>query len=350
MTTFIARTLSVLFWSLMIIAFLVIPTRLINFFEGKTLNIFTWSYVLDPVYIRKFQQDTGIKVNVSYFESNEELLGKVGLKESGYDLILPSDYAVAWMIEKNLLKPIDHSRLTFFDRFDPRLMDNYFDPNNIYSIPYFWGLYSIILNKEYYPEHVPHSYSLVFDKANVPHYVCMPSNARELVMIAAVYLFGDVKSLLDMDKREEVKQLLREQKAWVSNYSDERVEYLINSQACGAAVALSSDFQRIEKENKNVQLVIPKESAFAVIDSFVISKSSTKDDLIYTFLNYIYNEEAVRHHVNKLGVCPPIKIKDFVGSSTICKKLSKIKSFSFFDARAIPDSIFNDIWISLMSA
>lgn len=348
--TGIFRTLSILFWALVIIGFLVIPTRILHLFEEKTLNIFTWSHVLDPAYIRKFQQDTGIKVNVSYFESNEELLGKLGLKDSGYDLIVPSDYAVAWMVKKDLLKPIDRKRLTFFDRIDSRLLGNYFDPDNRYSLPYFWGVYSVIINKNYYQGAYPHDLKLIFDKTYVPHFVCMPSNARELIMLASIYLFGSIGSLLDEHKREQVKQLLLEQKKWVSNYSDERVEYLIGSRTCGAALALSTDYQRIEKENKHVDLIIPQDGAVAVIDSFVIAKTSKKDELIYQFLNYMYRDESVIHHAKTFGVCPPTIGSNFQSSSTVCKRLEEIKSFTFFDAQNIPDAIFNDIWIALMAA
>jgi len=321
-----------------------------NFFGKKTLNVFTWSNVIDAEYIRKFQHDTGITVNVSYYESNEELLGKIGAGDSGYDLIVPSDYAVDWMIKKNMLKKVDTSRLDFFERLDKRLVGNYFDPKNEYSIPYFWGVYSVIINKEYYPDIVPQSFKLIFDRNYVPQSVCMPSNAREVIMLAAFYLFGDVNSLLDDDKRTQVKNLLIQQKAWVSSYSDERTEYCITSQTSSAVLALSPDYWRIKKESDSVALIIPEEGSLVVIDSFVMPKSTEKDDMIYRFLNYLYSDDAVAHHYIKLGVLPPVTVKNLNNNVLLKRcKVNAIKQFTFFNSRAIPETVFDEIWMALMS-
>lgn len=132
------RTASILFWSIFIMLCLVVPSYLTKNSGQQTINVFTWSNLLDAKYLRKFQCETGIKVNLNYYESNEELLGKLSASDAGYDLILPSDYAVDWMIKRDMLKKLDKTQLHFLDRLDKRLIGNYYDPDNSYSVPYFW--------------------------------------------------------------------------------------------------------------------------------------------------------------------------------------------------------------------
>jgi len=349
MTKMLVRLLSVIFWTVIIIMFLVLPPKILGWFERKTLNVFTWSYLIDAQYVQQFEKDMGIKVNLSYYESNEELLGKMRASDSGYDLIIPSDYAVDWMIKKGMLKKIDISRLSFFNRLDPKLMHNYFDPNNEYSIPYFWGVYGIVINKDYYPTTITKDFKLIFDKKYEPQHICMPGNAREVIMMAAYYLFGDINVLLNPIKRKQVRDLLIEQKKWVESYSDERVEYAVISRTCSAVLALSPDAWRIKKEYDNIEFIIPPGPAFTVIDSFVIPRNTKKEDIVYKFLNYLYSDEAIIHHSKKYGMCPPVKIKNTANKDALCSLVSGVNRFMFFNSN-IPDSIFNDIWMALMAA
>ncbi len=349
MIKLLMRALSIIFWTVIIIMFLMLPPKIIGWFERKTLNIFTWSYLLDAQYLRKFEKETGIKVNLSYYESNEELLGKLAASNSGYDLIIPSDYAVDWMIKKDMLKKIDISRLSFFNRLDPKLMHNYFDPNNEYSIPYFWGVYGIIINNNYYPPVIPRDFKLIFDKKYVPQRVCMPGNAREVIMMATNYLFGDIDALLDPVKREQVKDLLIQQKEWVACYSDERPEYAITSRTCSAVLALSPDAWRVKKEYDNIEFIIPPGAVFAVIDNFVIPKDSQKEDFIYTFLEFLYSDEAIMHHSKRFGMCPPVKIKNREEDLLLCAIIGDIDNLRFFKSQ-VPDALFNEVWMALMAA
>lgn len=351
MVTFFIRLASIIFWSVVIIACLIMPSYLHNSFGKKTINVFTWSNLLDAKYLREFQKETGIKVNLNYYESNEELLGKLGAGDVGYDLIVPSDYAVDWMIKKDMLKKLDKSRLTFLNRIDKKLLHNYYDPHNDYSVPYFWGVYGIIMNTDYYAQKdIPRSFKLIFDQRYVPYKICMPGNSREVIMMAAYYLFGDVYSLLDKDKREQVKELLIKQKKWVACYSDERIEYPITSRICSAVLALSPEFWRVKNECPQADFVVPKEGAFAVIDNFVIPKKSQKENLVYELLNHLYSDACVIHHSEQFGLCPPVAISDVKKYESFCSLVKDVHTIMFFDTNKIPDAIFNAIWIELMAA
>jgi len=113
--------------------------------EEKTLNIFTWAGYFDETTLAQFQDETGIKVNYSVFASNEEMLLKMQAGEvSDYDLILASDYAISTLRKDGGLLPLDKSLLTNWDNLNPDYLNQYFDPDNVYSVPYTVGVPVIV--------------------------------------------------------------------------------------------------------------------------------------------------------------------------------------------------------------
>ncbi len=166
MKKILTRTSIILSWICLIILSLYWPK--INFFsyEKNTINVFTWGDILDLKVVADFEKDTGIKVKFNYYSSNEELLVKLkATKGEGYDLIVPSDYAVDNLIKENLLKKIDKSKLTFWHQINPNLLSHFFDPHNNYSIPFAWEIFVLGINKDYFAHYKePNSWGLLFDQ------------------------------------------------------------------------------------------------------------------------------------------------------------------------------------------
>ena len=198
-----------IFWIFSIAALLWLP-RITSLLwqEGRVINLFTWAATIDPQVVAEFEKKTGIKVNITYFESNEELFVKLyTTKAQGYDLIMPSDYLMEKLVRDKLVKPIDKTKLDFWDRLNPRLLDHYFDPGNKYSIPYFWSIYGLGIDKEFFKESKPpSSWSLLFSYSIVPAKVAMLNVAREAMLITAQYLFGSIEDLT----QEKIKQIKKE--------------------------------------------------------------------------------------------------------------------------------------------
>lgn len=126
---------------LLLIAVLLVSTLLPAFAEEeKVLNIFTWEAYYDEDTLAQFESETGIKVNYSVFASNEEMLLKMENGAAGeYDLILASDYAISALRKKDLLLPLDKSLLPNWENLNPAYLNQYFDPKNVYSVPYTVG-------------------------------------------------------------------------------------------------------------------------------------------------------------------------------------------------------------------
>ena len=115
--------------------------------EEVVLNLFIPGSYIDPEILDEFYDETGIKINENDFESNEWMLTQL---ESGkvYDIIIPSDYMIEYLIENKMVQKLDKSLISNIDQLYDGVKNPEFDPNNDYSIPYFWGNVGICFNTE----------------------------------------------------------------------------------------------------------------------------------------------------------------------------------------------------------
>lgn len=339
------RVAIVLFWLAAVLFFLQLPKIMSLFSSKKTLYIATWPLLIDAQYIKNFEQETGIKVELTYFERSEELYSKLKATEGqGYDLIFPSDYTVHLLIKEGLLKKIDKSRLDFWHRMDPRLLGNYYDPNNDYSIPFFWGVFGIGFNKKIYGENPDPSWEMLFSPQ--AKHIVMSDNPRESVLIGAQYLFGDVRALKDKKAQEAVKELLKAQKPRVDVYTDERIDHLLSTENNPLAFGLATDVSRAMRHNKNIGFFVPKEGGFYIIDSIAIPKKSTREDLAYSFINYLYRREVMNYHIKLYHMCSPLT--DTILQDGYNPDLQTFKKLQFL-TDVISEAEFNNIWIDVLA-
>lgn len=348
--TVIKRIIFVSFWIGTLSLFLYLPTIVGWFYKDeKSITVFTWPLVLDANYIKEFEKKTGIKVYLSYYESNEELLSKLkATGGAGYDIVIPSDYAAEVIIKEGLVKKIDRSQINFFDRIHTHLLDNYYDPSNEYSLPYYWSMYGLGIDVEAFGGEMPEpSWALIFDKHMIHNKVCMTDSAREAIMIAGQYLFGSIDVLHDGDNIEKVQQLLTVQKQWVEVYSDVRAVDLLASKNCAVVAALSPDINRVKREYPHLMFVTPKEGSFKIIDVFLLPVKSQKDEMVYQFLNYVYQSKVIKHNSEKYGFCSPVVDVVIDADVTPIDQIQHTK-LDFF-RNIISEEILNTVWINVMS-
>lgn len=122
---------------------------------------------MDEAILAQFEEECGVHVIMDMDTSNEEMIAKIQAGNSGYDVVIPSDYAVQIMINSNLLHPFDMANIPNVANIKPSLKGMYYDPENTYSIPYQWGTTGIAYNVTAYPE-APDSWAAVLE----PDQVC----------------------------------------------------------------------------------------------------------------------------------------------------------------------------------
>lgn len=339
-------------WVGLVVAFLYSGHFTDLFKSDKSINVLVWGQVLDKEYLIDFEKETGIQVNLTYFENNEELFVKLRATEQhDYDLIMPSDWAAELLIKEGIIKKIDHTKIMVWDDVHLALRDHYFDPHNQYTLPYYWTLYGLGVNSDHYDGVLPYAtWGLVFDPVIMPQYIATFEDIRPLVLTAALYLFGRLEQLSPIEI-DQIKKLLIEQKKRVEIYTDHRAEYVLASGVVPIVAGLSGDFLKVMNRFENINFLIPKEGAFAVIDSFAIPAASQKDELIYPFLNYIFSKDVVKKYVDKFEFFPAVKVDveyearfaDFIEPT-----VELFGNVHFFK-NVVSSNVLNDVLIALKS-
>ncbi len=351
----ILRVHIIFFWLVIIFLFLFFPSLSRLWQPRRAINIMTWTDILDPTIIDQFEQETGITVNLSYFESNEELYVRFRATEGrGHDLIVPSDYTVELLIQDDLLKPLDKTKLTIWPRLDPRLLGLFYDPENKYSIPYYWAVYGIGYNKRYFGGiQLPASWALIFNEDIAQGPLAMSDAAREAVLIGAFYLFGDIDNL-DEKKLKQVKNLLLKQKKLVGAYTESRTDYLLITGEFPMAVTQTPLVWRMLKRYPHLKFSVPQEGTFVIVDNFAISKQSTNEELVYQFLNFIYQAKNIRYHFEQHRFFPAtidlnqlMKEHD-VDVSVVNAHTIDSSKWNFFK-NTISTDVVEDIWVAVKS-
>ncbi len=312
----------------------------------KSISIYSWTEFISPETIDAFQKETGIRVYQSFFETNEELYAKMLFSKGvGYDLIMPSDFIVEQLIAEKLLQKLDKNKLDFWDRIQPNLLGKYYDPGNVYSVPYAPDYYCVGYDKNYFNTPPAVSWDLIFDNKKGPADIGMLNDAREGVLLTARYLFGTIEKLSD----HQLKQLavfLREQKKRVVAYTDLRADYLLGNGTAQVAVSQTSFMIRAGILNSRIGFVTPRKT-FMIIDNLVIPAASTKQNLVYQFMNFLMRPAVLMHHFHEYTSLPPT-------TDSFVKQLLAQYGFSYHDGKdieffrsTVPSKIINNIWLNL---
>ncbi len=353
MKKFLIRSGVILFWISLFAAILYWPKFEWRKLETSGINVFAWGDILDPEILANFEKDTGIKINLNHYSSNEELIVKLKATHGeGYDLIIPSDYAVQILAREDLLKPIDKCQLDFWNNLNPVLLNHFFDPNNDYSIPFVWEIFGIGVDIDYFKNHpFAPSWKLIYDPSLIDYRIGMVNDPIEAILFTSFYLYGPQKELSE-EQKNCVQKLLIEQHRWVAVYADFRADYLLATKNCPVVIASSSYIWRTMRNYPFVKFVVPEEGTFISIENLCIPKLSDKDHLIYRFINYLYSRESSAAHFHTFGLFPSTTHAfDLMQTDPLAKQLmlstkEEFAKFHFIE-QLLPEDAIRDIWVDV---
>jgi spermidine/putrescine transport system substrate-binding protein len=273
-------------------------------------------------------------------------------KGKGYDLILPSDYAVQLLAREDLLKPIDKSQVLYWNQINPALLNHFYDPDNRFSIPSSWEIYGIGINRNFFVGEEPEpSWDLIF--AAPPYKITMVNDPIEAVLFGSFYLYGPVLGL-DAAQTENVKNLLIQQKSWVEAYTDFRADYYLATKNCPVVLSSSSYIWQSLDKWKFIDFIIPKEGSLITIENFCIPEKSKKDALVYQLINHLMEPHSIVTHYKTYGFFPStLHALDKMDLSPKEEKLIRSTSADFkkfhFTKMLIPEQQIRDIWVEVKS-
>ncbi|MBS3905077.1 MAG: extracellular solute-binding protein [Simkania sp.] len=349
------RSAVISFWLLLLITILYWPKITWQTTDKNSINVFAWGDILDPDVVKDFEKTTGIKVHLNYYSSNEELIVKLKATHGeGYDLIIPSDYAVQILIRENLLKPLDKTQLHFWNTLNPLLLGHFYDPDNRYSIPFEWEIYGLGIDKDYFQNRpLTPSWRLIFDPNLIDYRIGMVNDPIEAVLFASFYLYGDQNNL-SLPQQYAIGQLLIQQHQWVAVYASFRADYLLATKNCPVVIASSSYIWRTMRNYPYVHFLIPEEGTFITIENLGIPLASTKEDLVYQFLNYLYSKESSAAHFATYGFFPSTThAYDLMHLDPLADQLihSSKEQFSkyHFIQELLPEEEIRNIWVEVKS-
>ena len=235
--------------------------------------VYNWGEYIDPEVISMFEEETGIKVIYDEFETNEIMYPKVEAGASEYDIICPSDYMISKMIENDLLQEIDFSKIPNISNIGTQYFESSkdFDPTNKYSVPYCWGTVGILYNKTMVSK-VPDSWTDLWD----PQYednILMQDSVRDAFMVAQKML-GYSMNTTNEAELIECKDKLIEQKPLVQAYVVDQVRDKMIGNEAAIGVIYSGEALYTQRENSDLEFVLPKEGTNVWIDSWVIPKNA----------------------------------------------------------------------------
>lgn len=272
--------------------------------DGNTLTIFNWGEYIDPDLIEKFEKETGIHVIYETFDSNEAMLTKIQSGSTPYDLVIPSDYMIKKMKKLDLLEKLDKSKIVGFENITEDLLNKSFDPDNEYSIPYFWGTVGIIYNKEKVPDDIKfESWDDLWD-ARLKNNVILIDGAREMMGISLQSQGFSVNDTdeINLNLAEKKLELLHPNIKAIN--ADEKKMLMINNEAW-VSVVFSGDASAIMKENESMIYAIPKEGTNLWFDNIVIPKTSKNQEAAYKFINFMLDPENAAQNAEYIGYSTP---------------------------------------------
>jgi spermidine/putrescine transport system substrate-binding protein len=270
---------------------------------AKVLNIYNWGDYIDPDLLTKFEEETGYKVNYETFDSNEAMFTKIQQGGTSYDIAIPSEYMIQKMMEENLLKPLDHSKIKGLENIDSRFLDLSFDLGNRYSIPYFWGTLGIVYNDKFFAEGEIKEWDDLW-KPELKDSIMLIDGAREVIGLGLNSLGYSLNSKED-DQLEEALTKLRKMTPNIKAIvADEIKMYMANEEA-SVAVTFSGEAADMMYENEHIHYVIPSEGSNLWFDNMVIPKTSKNEEGAYAFLNFMLEPENAAQNAEYIGYSTP---------------------------------------------
>lgn len=268
-----------------------------------SITVYNWGEYIDPDLLKQFEKETGIKVSYETFDSNEGMMGKIEQGGTAYDISMPSEYMIEMMRDADLLLPLDYSKIPNIKNIDPYFLDLPFDPDNKFSLPYFWGTLGIAYNPELLDGQTFESWDKLWDPS-LKQQIILVDSARETIGMGLNSLGYSLNSTNINELRkatDKLKILSPNVKAVIG---DEVTQLMINGEA---AISLTWSGQAADMmyENEDINYIVPEEGSNLWFDNMVIPRTSTNIEGAHAFINFMLDAEVAAQNADYVGYSTP---------------------------------------------
>jgi putrescine transport system substrate-binding protein len=306
--------------------------------QSRVLNLYIWSDYLAADTLSNFEKQTGIKVHVAYFDTNETLETKLLAGSSGYDVVVPTASYFERQIKAGVYLTLDKSKLPNLKNMDLQLMSKaaLHDPGNAHGIIYTWGTNGVGYNEKRVRELMPDapldSWRMVFDPAVASKVakcgISVLDSPAEMLRAVYSYLGKDPNSQ-SPDDLALAEAVLTKIRPYIRNInSSEYIEALANGDLC-IAVGYNGDVlqarDRAREANKGIEIkyIVPKEGTILWFDMLAIPKDAPNPDSAYAYLNYIMTPQVIadisdfKRYANANAAAQPLLLASVKGDPGI---------------------------------
>lgn len=261
-------------------------------YGSDTLKLYNWGEYMSENLLSDFEKQFGVKVICELFDSNEMMYTKLSAGDS-YDVLVPSDYMIERLIREDQLQPIDKSLIPNMSELAKPVMNLDYDPDNTYSVPYFWGSVGIVYNHNNVPkEQVEEQGYSIMKNTDYKGHIYIYDSERDSFMMA----FKALGYSANTDKEDEIQAAAD----WLTELNqtmdpvivgDEVIDAMINGTK-DMAIVYSGDAVTILDENEDMSYSTPKEGTNIWCDAMVIPKNAENPKLAHEFINYVLTYDA----------------------------------------------------------
>lgn len=276
--------------------------------RGVTINVYNWGEYIangtdDSLDVNaEFTRRTGIKVNYTTFDSNESLYSKLVGGGADYDVIIPSDYMVSRLIAENMLAELDFSNIPNYRYIDENFRNPDYDPENLYSIPYTWGVVGLFYNTDYIEEEI-NSWAALWDDRYAGK-ILMFDNPRDSFAIAQL-LLGQSLNTTEEGDWAEAAALLKQQKPLVQAYVMDQIFDKMESGEAWMAPYYSGDAAILVDNSDSIQFVVPQEGTNYFVDAMCIPATSSHKAEAEEYINFLCDPEIAGVNMDYIGYSTP---------------------------------------------
>ena len=256
------------------------PARL-----GDSINFLNWADYIDEAILEMFEAECGVTVTLDTHVANEEAIAKVDAGNSGYSLVIVTDYAIGIMADQGLLAELDLSLVPNAANLDPNQMDAYYDPGNVYSLPYQYSTTGFAYDATAF-DTPPTSWSVIYDQNPLCGQSSLLEDQREVIGSALVYLGYDWNET-DPAAHEQALDLILAARECVSGFDS--ANYIGNLASGEVLAAMSWGFAAgiAYLDNPNIRYIIPDEGGIIWQDGMVVPADAPDPYTAHVLINYM---------------------------------------------------------------
>lgn len=349
---------------LALVAFLATLAAAVAFFrwrsqrpERQILSLYIWAEYMDPKVIEDFERENNVTVVQDNYPSNEAMMSKLQAGADGYDVIVPTDYVVAYMAAQGMLAPLDHAQLPNRRYLDPAHAKPSYDPTGRYTVPYLFGTTGIAYDSSAVST-PPKTWAQFFSEATLHplgQRVSLLDDSRE-VLGAALKSLGQSINTLSRDDLARALAVVQGIRPFIGRFDTMSYKDLLASGDLVMAHAYSGEALRLGKLRPEIRYLIPAEGGTLYTDNLAIPSSSKHKALAHTFINYLHRPEISARLATTLQYGTPnleargmLPAEDLANpylypSAEILQKLERMEDLGELA------EVFEDAWITLRAA